>query len=663
MARGFDVDNLTRMKYNGQAMKKLYLGVSQGIPELPEIRGMEDGVVVERLQNGLAPDADAGCLSAYFLDHDYVKAHAKMLSRDSVLPGSILVWNPEGKYRHFDISEELIYQEIYGLNQPDYLTRVLKNLYRNLYLVHELREKEEQLKRTQKLNNELLNIGIALSAERNNDKLLDMIVYKTREITKADAGSLYLVEENEETGEKTLLFKIAHNDSNPTDFSEFRMPLNTKSIAGYVAVNGEPVNLVDAYKIPKGTDYSFNKSYDKQTGYRTKSVLAVPMKDHKERILGVIQLLNRKREFSLRLTDEKTVDEVVESFDEANESVVLSLASQAAVSLDNNRLYNEIETLFEGFVHASVKAIESRDPTTSGHSNRVALYTVGLAKAVDHLPNGRYAGIEFSADQLKEIRYASLLHDFGKVGVREHVLVKAKKLYPYQLREIELRFGYIQKTIESKYTQLRFEFLKQHGQKVFEREAKRFDEEEKAEIEKVWSYLSSVTEVNEPKVLAEEPAKIIGAIAENVYVDMYGKEQPFLTAPERIFLSIPRGSLNDDERREIESHVVHTYEFLKKIPWTGTMKNVPTIARWHHEKLDGAGYPDGKTSQELPIQSKMMTVSDIFDALTAQDRPYKPAVPRERALDILLDEAKNGHVDLDLVQLFIDAKVFKQEDK
>ena len=643
-------------------MKKLYLGVSEGIPELPDFTGLEDGVVVERLQNGVRSSDDTGRLMAYFLDHDYVKAHSKALAKDSLLPGSILVWNPEGKYRHFDVSEELVYQEIYGLNQPDFLIRVLKNLYRNLYLVHELREKEEQLKRTQKLNNELLNIGIALSAERDNDKLLDLIVYKTREITRADAGSLYLVEENEETGERSLLFKIAHNDSNPTDFTEFRMPLNTKSIAGWVAVHGEPLNIPDAYTIPKNKDYSFNKSYDKQTGYRTKSLLTVPMRDHKERILGVIQLINRKTDFSLRLSDEKCVEEYVQSFDEGNESVVLSLASQAAVSLDNNRLYNEIETLFEGFVHASVKAIESRDPTTSGHSNRVALYTVGLAKAVDRLPDGRFGDLQFTAEQIKEIRYASLLHDFGKVGVREHVLVKAKKLYPYQLREIELRFGYIQKEVEGKYARLRFEFLVKHGQKTYEQEAKRFDEEERAELERLWEYLRNVTEANEPKVLAEEPAKVIGSIAENVYVDMYGKEQPYLTAPERILLSIPRGSLNEDERKEIESHVVHTYEFLKKIPWTGTMKNIPTIARWHHEKLNGRGYPDGKQSDELPIQSKMMTVSDIFDALTAQDRPYKPAVPRTRALDILLDEGKEGHIDLELVQLFIDAKIFSESE-
>ncbi len=642
-------------------MRKLYLGVSAGVPELPTLRDLDERVEIERLEDGCR-DSHPGYLEGYFLDFDFLQSHPEWVTSDSLLPGSILVWNPEARHSRIDVAEELVYEEIYGLNRPEYFARALKNMYQNLFLVSELKEKAEALERSQKLNKELLGIGIALSAERDNDKLLDLIVYKTREITRADAGSLYLLEENEESGEKTLLFKIAHNDSNPTDFTEFRMPLNSKSIAGYVAVRGEALNITDAYRIPKNAPYGFNKSYDKTTGYRSKSLLTVPMKDHKERILGVIQLINRKRDFATRLTDESSVDENVEPFDAANESVVLSLASQAAVSLDNNRLYNEIETLFEGFVHASVKAIESRDPTTSGHSNRVALYTVGLANALEHVSAGPFADVSFSAEQIKEIRYASLLHDFGKVGVREHVLVKAKKLYPYQIREIELRFGYIQKAVQERIMRSRFEFLVQHGAEAYRAKAAQFDEEEKAELDRMWEYLRNIIEANEPKVLAEEPARVIGTIAVNTYLDMYGEEQPFLTDSERILLSIPRGSLNEDERKEIESHVVHTFEFLKKIPWTGTMKNIPTIARWHHEKLNGDGYPDGKRGDELPLQTKMMTVSDIFDALTAQDRPYKPAVPRERALDILLDEVKSDHVDPELVRIFIDAKIFQLKD-
>ncbi len=643
-------------------MSKLYLGISDGVPDLPDLEKLSEGLDVERLRQGFKPCAPDGRLAAYVLDHEFLRRHGHLLTRENVLPGSILLWNPEGRYEEFDVAEELIYQELYGIGQPEFVLRALRNLYRNLFLVRELRAKEERLRQSEKLNRELLGVGTALSAERDNQKLLELIVRKTREITRSDAGSLYLLEENEENGERTLLFKISQNDSNPTDFTEFRMPVTTKSIAGYVATTGEVLNIEDAYTIPKNTPYGFNKNYDLTTGYRTKSLLTVPMRDHKERILGVIQLLNRKRDFKIRITDSQAAEKHVESFDKADEEVVLSLASQAAVSLDNNRLYQEIETLFEGFVRASVKAIEARDPTTSGHSNRVAIYTVGLAKAVDRLQIGRFGSTTFTPEQIKEIRYASLLHDFGKVGVREHVLVKAKKLYPHQMELIEQRFGYIKRQIEAEMMRKRFEFLREHGEAAFKREAARFDQEERERIERLDGFAAEILEANEPRILAEEPALAVKTIGGYSYVDFRGRLQPYLTEDERTMLSIPRGSLNESERREIESHVIHTFEFLQKIPWTGTMRNIPTIARWHHEKLDGGGYPDGKSAEELPLQTKMMTVSDIFDALTAQDRPYKRAVPRARAIDILLDEAKDNHIDRDLVDVFIDAKIFQYEE-
>ncbi len=645
-----------------ESMHPLYLGVSEGIPELPDVKNTHTELVVERLSDGPCLDASEDRLRAYFVDRQYLKDHPGVFTAETTLPGSVLLWNPEGRYADFDIPRELVFQEIYGLARPEVVRGAIQSLFRSLLLSSELEAKNAKLRESEKLNKELLDIGIALSAEHDNQKLLDLIVYKTREITHSDAGSLYLLEENEESGEKNLLFKIAHNDSNPTDFSEFRMPASTKSIAGWVAIKGEALNIEDAYKIPKSKDYSFNKNYDVTTGYRTKSLLTVPMRDHKGRILGVIQLINRKKDFKIKLTDAQSVEDFCLPFDAENESVVLSLASQAAVALDNNRLYQEIETLFEGFVHASVKAIEARDPTTSGHSNRVANYTVGLAKAVDRIGDGRFAAVNFSLEQVKEIRYASLLHDFGKVGVREHVLVKAKKLYPHQIDFIRLRFGYIQKQIELEFMRRRFEFLRANGEEAFGRERPRFDEEERAEVERLDSFIRQVMEANEPRLLAEEPARAIGTIAQYRYVDLDGVEKPYLADDERILLSIPKGSLNDEERKEIESHVIHTFEFLKKIPWTTTMKDIPTIARWHHEKLDGRGYPDGKKEAELPLQTKMMTVSDIFDALTAQDRPYKPAVPRQRAIDILLDEAKHNQIDLDLVNIFVEAKIFTFEE-
>jgi HD-GYP domain-containing protein (c-di-GMP phosphodiesterase class II) len=438
------------------------------------------------------------------------------------------------------------------------------------------------------------------------------------------------------------------------------MPLNTKSIAGYVAVNKEAINIKDAYRIPKRQKISFNKSYDEATGYRTKSILTVPMLDHKEKIIGVIQLINRKKDFSKILSDKKTVNATVEPFNSENESLVRSLASQAAVSLENNRLYDEIEALFEGFVRAASKAIESRDPTTSGHSNRVASLTVELARAVDRCGNGVYKDVHFSTEQIKELRYASLLHDFGKVGVREHVLVKAQKLYAFQLELIRVRFAYIIKAVQSEMNERRFEYFKNHGENAYQKKEKEIAAEEQRRIEEIKKYMQVVIDANEPKLLEENPAHIIDEIAQKTYYDLFEGFKRYLSDDEYAMLRIKKGSLSEEERREIESHVIHSYEFLKKIPWTSSMQMIPDIARWHHERLDGGGYPDGISGENIPIQSRVMTIADIFDALTAQDRPYKKAVPVDRALKILQGEAELGYLDKALVDIFVGEKVYEK---
>src|SRR5262249_6079093 len=299
-------------------------------------------------------------------------------------------------------------------------------------------------------------IGAALSAEHDAGKLLDMILTKCREITNSDAGSLYLVEVNEEAGldatgkpkqnrkiSKKLRFKLAQNDSVAVPFKEITMDISEKSIAGYVAVHGTAVLIDDAYHLPDGSKYTFNKKFDQDSGYRTKSILAVPMRNPQGEMVGVVQLINSKLDFATRLTSVQTVTEQVRPFTQRQQEIVQSLASQAAVAYENSELYEEIQQLFEGFVKASVVAIESRDPTTSGHSFRVANLTVGLAEAVDRADSGRFADAKFSRTEMREIRYASLLHDFGKVGVREEVLVKAKKLYPAQLDLIQQRFEFV----------------------------------------------------------------------------------------------------------------------------------------------------------------------------------------------------------------------------
>jgi HD-GYP domain-containing protein (c-di-GMP phosphodiesterase class II) len=640
---------------------KLVLKVSTNVPDLPAAVRKEKGLSVKRVKTFTRSTNDDDIV-AWFLDPEFIAAHADELKVASPAPGSLLLWNPRGGSLFADtIPADLVFDEVLSFKNPAWFLRSLRNLFRRLSLERELAQKNVLLQARETENSELLQVGIALSAERDNDKLLNYILKQVRHIARADAGTLYLLKRDEASGEQKLLFKITQNDSNPRDYSEFFMPLSKKTVSGYVAMTGTVLNLEDAYRIPADKEYGFNVSYDKSTGYRSKSMLTVPMQDHKGEILGVIQLINCKRERECLLKTPEDVDTDVIPFSKDIEPMVLSLASQAAVSLENNLLYEEIETLFEGFVKASVQAIESRDPTTSGHSNRVAVYTVSLAKVVDRVDDGTYAKTHFTAEHLKEIRYASLLHDFGKVGVREHVLVKAKKLYPDKMDLVKLRFDYIRKAMLYALLKERFEALLSDGREAYLSKKGEFDRKESEYIAEIEKFLQNIITANEPSVLAEEPARILGEIHGKSFQEQGGEAIPFLTDDEYIKLSIKRGSLDEAERKEIESHVTHTYLFLKTIPWTKEMKNIPTIAYGHHEKLDGDGYPRRIQSPEIPVQTRMMTVSDIYDALTASDRPYKRAVPAQKALDILNIEVKEKKLDPDLVKIFIEAKIWEKK--
>src|SRR5260370_29133429 len=279
---------------------------------------------------------------------------------------------------------------------------------------------------------ELNRMGVALSETRDVNALLDMILTKARQITRADGASLYLVEETRPDAldagpaERHLRFKRTQNDSLQFPFEEFVVPMREDSVAGYSAMRGEVINLADAYHIPRTRPYRFNKKYDQETGYRTRSLLTLPMKNGRGEVIGVLQLINCKTHPAARLTTAESVTKEVHPFSDRAVRLALSLASQAAVAYENGRLYHDIDKLFEGFVQASITAIYQRDPTHYTHSQRVSLITVGLAETVDRVDTGAYARTRFSPEQMKEIRYAALLHDFGKVGVREEVLVKAK---------------------------------------------------------------------------------------------------------------------------------------------------------------------------------------------------------------------------------------------
>jgi HD-GYP domain-containing protein (c-di-GMP phosphodiesterase class II) len=640
---------------------KLVLKVSPNVPDLPAAVRTEKGLSVKRVKT-FTRSANGDDIVAWFLDPEFIAAHVDELKDAPPSPGSLLLWNPGGGSLFAEtIPADLVFDEVLSFKNPAWFLRTLRNLFRRLSLERELAQKDALLRAREHENSELLEVGIALSTERDNDKLLNYILKQVRHIARADAGTLYLVERDEKSGEQKLLFKIAQNDSNPQDYKVFSTPLTKKSVSGYVAITGKVLNLKDVYEIPADKEYGFNISYDKSTGYRSKSMLTVPMQDHKGEIIGVIQLINCKVDRTFLLKAPEDVDTHVIPFSKDIEPTVLSLASQAAVSLENNLLYQEIETLFEGFVKASVQAIESRDPTTSGHSNRVAVYTVSLAKVVDRVGDGAYAETHFTAEHLKEIRYASLLHDFGKVGVREHVLVKAKKLYPAQMDLLKLRFGYIQKAMLYALLKERFEALLNGGKDDYLKAKAEFDRKESEYLAEIGKFLQNIVTANEPSVLAEEPARVLDEIHGRTFEEQGEEPISFLNDDEYIKLSIKKGSLDESERKEIESHVTHTFLFLRTIPWTKEMRNIPTIAYGHHEKLDGYGYPRGINSPEIPVQTRMMTVSDIYDALTASDRPYKRAVPAQKALDILNIEVKEKKLDPDLVKIFIEARIWEKK--
>jgi len=316
-------------------------------------------------------------------------------------------------------------------------------------------------------------------------------------------------------------------------------------------------------------------------------------------------------------------------------------------------LKNDIERLFEGFVNASVTAIEARDPSTSGHSSRVAELTVGLAEAVNGTPNGPYGQLQFTPVQIREIRYASLLHDFGKVGVREQVLVKAKKLPHERLESLYQRLH--QRSLES----MRSRILEAWGK------GRTFDQDQLGRLlreqeEETRRIMDLVRRSNEPTVLPQDVAQELDALEELTFQHWSGDHRALFEPDDLNLLRIPKGSLSAEERQEIESHVTHTYRFLTQIPWTNELAGVPDIAYAHHERLNGRGYPRRLTEPDIPVQSRLMAVTDVYDALTAADRPYKAAVSLERSLEILDQEARVNLLDREALRIFIEARIYER---
>ena len=503
-------------------------------------------------------------------------------------------------------------------------------------------------------------VSTALTAEKDIEKLLDLILTKTRHLTKADAGSLYLKE-----GDNHLRFVFTQNVSTDwTGKKDILLEIKENSISGYTAKISKSFNLLDVYSIPESFPFTFNKSFDLNTGYRNKSMVTMPMYNNSGEVLGVIQLINKRKDYDHCIPGKKLDEDQIIPFDMKDVDFLDDLASQAAIALENAKLYQDIKQMFEGFVKASIVAIEAKDPVTHGHSERVANLTVAMAETINNINEGPFADIHFSEKDLLQIRYASLLHDFGKVSVNEEVLTKSKKLFPFELENLKSRYKFIRKSLESDYYKECLKFIKTNGYEKYCEAKEEMDNSFLKRLKEIDETVELLEKSNEPTVLEESCSDRIEKLSHSVYKDNEGNEIPYLTKRENTALSIKRGSLCEYERLEIESHVKHSYDFLVRIPWTKDLARVPEIAYAHHEKLNGRGYPNHKKAEEIPIESQIMGITDIFDALTAQDRPYKPALPLKKALSILHMDAENNALNKDLVNLFESKEVYKcLEDK
>lgn len=471
----------------------------------------------------------------------------------------------------------------------------------------------------------LNKVLIELTAEKDPQKLLIDILSKAVNLLNTEGGTFLVVDEKDHD----LIFKFRIQDSgdNKIVFQEVDLPVQENSLAGLVVLTG------------KGQKSSnLNRQVDHQHISPIKHLISIPLLDSRGECRAVLQLCNKISKGS------------IESFDSDDESILKSFSTQAAICLESSDVYLEVQKLFEGFVRASITAIESRDPSTGGHSERVAAMSVALAKATTEISSGLYRSVRFKEGEIKELEYAALLHDFGKIGIREEVLVKSKKLYKHQL-------DFIQERIELLKASAKIQFLeKKINSQAFSEEE--LNQNYRSQIAKIDSYWEVILSANEPNIIHQEVEKKLDQIRVEPFLLPNGSVAPLLSDEEYLALSVTQGSLTEMERLEIESHVRHTYQFLKMIPWTREFRGLTEIAYCHHEKLDGSGYPRGLTNHEIPLQSKIMTIADIYDALTAADRWYKEAVPQEKALEILAQEVKEGKLDSVLFDIFKERKIY-----
>ena len=504
--------------------------------------------------------------------------------------------------------------------------------------------RRRKLARKRRELRELNEVGMSLMLERDQKVLLNQILQFGKRVTESDGGALLLTDGDDKDPTMLHVADVDFDTIPDFEIDPRALPIDDSSIVGHAARIKKPTVIPDAYNLPADACFVMNQTFDAKYRYRRRSMLIVPMVDHRDQLVGVLLFVNRKSDPRARITSKEAADRYVLPYTAREVRLARSLASQAAISIENSRLYARIEQTLESFVKASVTAIDQRDPTTAGHSLRVAALSVGLAEAIERSGRGRYGNMSFTRKQLRELRFAALLHDFGKVAVREEVLIKAKKLPPVLWERIDARFDLIQRTLE-------VDHCKSHSS---ERETMT------ATVDQLRHMREIVREANEPALVAQEPRPELLDIARHTFRQPDGTVMPYLTAEELQYLRLPRGTLDENERAEIESHVEETFQFLNKIPWTDDLRHVAEYAYGHHEKLNGTGYPRRLAGDEIPVQTRIITLADIFDALTESDRPYKPSVSPEQALDILRHEAGEGLLDAELVQILLESESYRR---
>lgn len=503
-----------------------------------------------------------------------------------------------------------------------------------------LRSKDDRM---EQLLEKMVEIGIMLSAEKDVNSLIVMILEASMAIVGCDAGSIYIVEKTDEG--KCLRFMKSMNHSRTFEFNEMTLHIDKESIAGYCAYTRKPYLFHNMEEMTEQMHIRRNEYFDREIDYHTTNMMVIPMLDINNEVLGVLQLINKKSDPNRRLDSLKDYEELITPFNNEEEKMILSLASQAGMLIERTKLMDDVEKLFQNFVRTMVLTIDKRDPTTAGHSERVAKLAIRFARTIHESDEPPFDQTFYNEDQMREIYYAALLHDIGKIGVKEDLLRKRDKLNHNQIEKIKFKFLYIKKVLEEKSS------------------TTQLNKKEKELYMALDEIYKLILEVNHAGYLQDDAEMMLKMYAEQWITDSDGGEFQVLDPHERDSLLIKRGNLSDEERRMMKHHAYHTYEILKEVPWPVGFERIPRISAAHHENLDGSGYPDHLTSNQILFESKMLAIADVFEALTAKDRPYRRGMSIERALEILKAEADANHFDKRLVDLFINKQVYMEEGK